>query len=512
MRSLPRLRASLTLLLVLSAVERGAAADLTCASSITLEELATCLRQQMPQSGSNGFVAPSAAEQNDWRATVNQMLRGSCSFSLPANLLGSAQLRDFTDAGNGRNYCLLMEVRDANGDGYVDRGWGAFIVYNAASRELSHQAPHPISDSTSELQAISIFKQTDSRSYLMAGSHRNANGAASQCQSSYKEADAAHNTENMFHAANLELMAFYGTAEWNAIQWHGMAADTCPNTHVYLSHGVNVLPAPADKISLLRDRLSVHHPLWDVDLPGAGACSLNGTDNPQGRLLNGVGAASVCSLAASSYSGRFIHIEQDPNYRNGADWVGPIEDSWPLQPPAPPTDLAASAGSGQVTLSWAAMADAAAYRLHRGTTSGGPYGAIASALTGTGYLDTAVTNGLTYYYVVTAVNGSGESAYSNQAMATPSAPAVPSPPSGLTATAGKKKITLNWKPSAGATAYNVKRRTGSAATYMTIATGVGGTSYINTGLTSGVTYYYVVSAANAGGESVNSNQASAKAK
>ena len=59
---------------------------------------------------------------------------------------------------------VLMEVRDANSNGSVDRGWGTFIVNNDAMRELSHQAPHPISDSTTEIQAITIFKENDSRS------------------------------------------------------------------------------------------------------------------------------------------------------------------------------------------------------------------------------------------------------------------------------------------------------------------------------------------------------------
>lgn len=66
------------------AVVSGSAtvADLTCASSTTLESLATCIRNQMPQqSGSSGFVAPNATEQADWRAVVNRMLGSSCGFT-----------------------------------------------------------------------------------------------------------------------------------------------------------------------------------------------------------------------------------------------------------------------------------------------------------------------------------------------------------------------------------------------------------------------------------------------
>jgi hypothetical protein len=398
-------------------------ADLTCVSSTTLEALAICIRKQMPQAGSNGFVAPNTTEQADWRAVVKQMLQGSCDFTLPASLRGIMQIRTFTDAANGRHYCVLMEVRDANSNGFVDRGWGTFIVNNDAMRELSHQAPHPISDSTTEMQAITIFKETDSRSYMMAGAHRDANAASSTCQnstcqSSHKEADAAHNTANMFHATNQELLNWYGATAWHAIQWHGMAADTCASTDVYPSHGIDVTPLATDTISVLRDNLLVHHPTWDVDLPGAGACILNATDNTQGRLINGVPAGSVCCTPASSYNGRFIHIEQDPSFRNPWDWINPVRDTWPIRkPPAAPTCLTAAAGSGKVTLTWTAPRGPQSYNVKRSTTNGGPYKTIATGVTSTTYSNTGLRSGVTYYYVVTTVNTTGESGNSNQASA-----------------------------------------------------------------------------------------------
>src|SRR5262245_25772792 len=99
----------------------ASAANLTCPTATTLDALATCVRNQMPGSGSNKFVAPSAAEQADWRSVVRQMLQGSCNQPLPPSLAGVAQWRTFTDAGNGRTYCLLIEVLDANNDARVDR-------------------------------------------------------------------------------------------------------------------------------------------------------------------------------------------------------------------------------------------------------------------------------------------------------------------------------------------------------------------------------------------------------
>jgi hypothetical protein len=87
-----------------------------------------------------------------------------------------------------------------------------------------------------------------------------------------------------------------------------------------------------------------------------------------------------------------------------------------------PTNLTTIAGDSQVTLSWNAVEGAAGYNVKRSTAASGPYTTIATNVTGTTYIDKTVTNGITYYYVVTAVDGSGnESANSNEASATPQA-------------------------------------------------------------------------------------------
>lgn len=317
-------------ILVVGSLLLGACGNsLTCPTSTTLESLATCIRTQMPQNGSNGYVAPTSTQRADWRTVVNQMLQGACDFAVPGSLNGVAQVRTFADTSNGRNYCVLMEVLDRNANGFVDHGFGTVIVYNGATPQLSHQAVHPIADSTTEIQAVTVFKGTDSRSYVMAGAHRDANSAPSTCLRSHPESDASHDSNTMAQATNEELLAYYGATPWFAIQWHGMAASTCANTDVYPSHGRDVTPAPTDKIAVLRGNVLVHHPTWDVDLPGSGSCILNATENVQGRLLNGVAAESVCGTAGSSYTQKFIHIEQDPNFRNPSDWIAPITATFP---------------------------------------------------------------------------------------------------------------------------------------------------------------------------------------
>ncbi|MGE0822341.1 MAG: Ig-like domain-containing protein [Candidatus Binatia bacterium] len=85
----------------------------------------------------------------------------------------------------------------------------------------------------------------------------------------------------------------------------------------------------------------------------------------------------------------------------------------------------------------------------------------------------------------------------------------PAAPTGLIATAGNQQITLSWTPSSEAISYNVKRSTTSGGPYTTVASGVPVTSYTDTGLINGTTYYYVTTAVNTAGESGNSHQATA---
>jgi hypothetical protein len=84
----------------------------------------------------------------------------------------------------------------------------------------------------------------------------------------------------------------------------------------------------------------------------------------------------------------------------------------------------------------------------------------------------------------------------------------PSAPTGLSAVAGNASVSLTWNAPSGATSYNVKRSTINGSGYATVSSPTG-TSYTDTGLTNGTTYYYVVTAVGAGGESANSSQVSA---
>jgi len=179
-----------------------------------------------------------------------------------------------------------------------------------------------------------------------------------------------------------------------------------------------------------------------------------------------------------------------------------------LPVPAAPSGLTATAGNTQVMLSWTASSGATSYNVKRSTTNGSGYQTVSSPATNS-FTNTGLTNGTIYYYVVTAVNSSGESSASSQASATPAAaPQPPATPTGLTATGGNAQVSLTWTASTGATSYHVKRSTTSGSGYTQIAAPTAA-NYTDAAVTNGTAYFYVVSALNAAGESANSAQATA---
>ena len=150
-----------------------------------------------------------------------------------------------------------------------------------------------------------------------------------------------------------------------------------------------------------------------------------------GTLTYTVGSTTVATqtgvTAAQVAAIQYIALGDD-GYGGGAATPAPTFDNFTFTvgsggsgtAPAAPTGLAATAGNGQVALSWTASTGATSYNVYRGTSAGGESStAIATGITTTSYTNTGLSNGTTYYYTVAAVNGSGTSGYSNEASATP---------------------------------------------------------------------------------------------
>ena len=130
------------------------------------------------------------------------------------------------------------------------------------------------------------------------------------------------------------------------------------------------------------------------------------------------------------------------------------------------------------------------------------------AATNVGRIDAPVPETIYVGLVVTSVTSTlNNSVFSNVQITggDGGAPSViPEPPAMLLASPGDGAVPLRWQASFGATGYTVGRSEFSGGPYETVASGVTGSSYTDTSVTNGTTYYYTVTASNSDGTSGSS--------
>ena len=165
-----------------------------------------------------------------------------------------------------------------------------------------------------------------------------------------------------------------------------------------------------------------------------------------------------------------------------------------------PTGVTASPiGSGSVNVSWAAASNASSYIVFYGTNSA--ITPVAGYFTGqvSSFSTSATVNGLTngtlYYFIVVAISSTGQSPPSLTASATPSA--VSFIPSTVSQGGTAGTVIVSWAAVTGASSYNIYYSQGTdLGTSGTAWPDVSApdTSATVTGLVSGQTYYFTVTA------------------
>src|SRR5207244_871517 len=193
--------------------------------------------------------------------------------------------------------------------------------------------------------------------------------------------------------------------------------------------------------------------------------------------------------------------------------------------PASPTNLrAVAASSSQINLSWTDNSNnETGFKIER-SSDGKTFTQISTVnVNVTTYPDSGLAASTKYYYRILAYSDGGNSAYSNTAQATTTTPTPsptptptptptppPSAPTNLAAIAGSPtQLNLSCADnSSNEIGFNVER-SADGTTFTQVATvGANVASYSDSGLTSGSTYFYRVSAYNSAGSSAYSNTVS----
>lgn len=135
----------------------------------------------------------------------------------------------------------------------------------------------------------------------------------------------------------------------------------------------------------------------------------------------------------------------------------------PIPKPPAPTDVTATAGDKQVSLSWTQVDGATGYKVYQSVTSA-TYGDQIATVTDAVYQATGLTNGTTYYYAVQAFNIAGDSLYSEQVSATPTAGSSTSSGSAPPVVDSGVDVLVNGKPEKAGTLTKSHRNGQSVST------------------------------------------------
>jgi len=186
--------------------------------------------------------------------------------------------------------------------------------------------------------------------------------------------------------------------------------------------------------------------------------------------------------------------------------------------PGAPTNVIATAGNAQATVSFPAPASDGGSPITGYTVTSLPAGGVDAnaGTTATTHTITGLTNGTAYTFTVTATNAVGTGPASSPSNSvTPAAPTLPAAPTNLTATAAgspNPTVTLGWQDNAtNETGFTIQRATNpgfsQGLTPFTVGPNPAGgaTGFTDTTVAANTKYYYRVRADNVVGASAWSN-------
>ncbi|MBN1408189.1 MAG: T9SS type A sorting domain-containing protein [Calditrichaceae bacterium] len=268
-----------------------------------LANLIADIRDAMPGRDSYAYIAPTSAQRDSFELIINKILNENYAGadSIASNL--NYVLYEYTDTGSGnRTYYVLME-ENADKEDSIKLGWGTYIFDPAGSDKAVIEIPHPMFDTNTWLVGISAYQALDSKFFLMAGTHRYANG------SNPAPADVAHNTSNIFHLVHCKIASHSD----HTVQIHGYSRSTREEYAAYpdaiISNGTSSPSAILDSLDeAIEDEGYTCGIFNGVDYAYLGA-----TTNKQGQFSN-----------SNGYS--FVHMELEYFIRSSQDeWTNIID-------------------------------------------------------------------------------------------------------------------------------------------------------------------------------------------
>jgi fibronectin type 3 domain-containing protein len=160
---------------------------------------------------------------------------------------------------------------------------------------------------------------------------------------------------------------------------------------------------------------------------------------------------------------------------------------------AAPTGISATTlNSTAIKISWTGTHGATSYSVYRSSSQSGPFTTQVGTSSATSFINTGLNPNTKYYYKISATNSGGTSILSTIISST----TLLSAPSVTATSTSIHSIHLSWTASPGTTSYKIFRSTSSTSRFANAFATTTSTSFDDTGLATGIPYYYKIMALN----------------
>ncbi len=247
------------------------------------------------------YVPPTENQRQDFRALAQSLYDNDWpTADTQAAALGY-ELVKFTNTTTGSTYWGVRETLVNNAQ---TKGWGSFFINEDYVTTVTVEVPHPVHDTNTHRLGARVFEDADARGFMMAGSHRSANGS--------QTANPTSLDYSIFQEVHEVWNGGYGDS--TAWQMHGYGSGTADHfpdgTDAVLSDGagnvtveMQLLDAALEGIGLFGDayvfnELETDDPLNEqVNGEGVNGYSpfwrLGARNNPQGQYSRDQGGTFV---------------------------------------------------------------------------------------------------------------------------------------------------------------------------------------------------------------------------
>jgi hypothetical protein len=312
------------------------------------------LMQKLPHPNSNNYGKLSSTRQVNFNIFL-EALFAAIDASLADGATGdwcgvktkaataSYAINRWYDTASGRWFIYAYDTTQF-GQAYI-------FINPFAKRNVVIEVPHEDFESGTKTQGARLFKALAARALVINKQHRCADPDSSDCTGTttvcnstgssepepFRESDVAHHTANTFQLLHMrytdmdpvtkfvQLHGFEGSHSDMVEIGDGTTNDVSPYSVsvLFANHLRKYVPAPG----------AVQSCQESVGDPPSGLC---GASNVQGRYTDNPGG-DACQTYTSTYSGRFLHVEQTEPLRNedpgdGWDWSdirNALLDTWP---------------------------------------------------------------------------------------------------------------------------------------------------------------------------------------